>query len=164
MRQALRDAQFAALLMANGRARARRVLGKLLLRALPRVRGPVQARIFGREVTLDAQHHLPAILAAHPLWSRALIHVVSALRAPSPTIVDVGANIGDTVLLIEQAHAGRCQFVCVEPDPTYFAQCETNVRHLGRVELHRRFIGEGGHRLRVERGAPGTATSVADPD
>src|SRR5262245_48760235 len=61
----------------------------------------------------DASHHLPTILAARPDFGRPLADVVTALDVPEPRVIDIGANIGDMVLLLARFAPGS-RVLCIE--------------------------------------------------
>jgi len=51
----------------------------------------------------DYSHHLPQVLNALPNFGRNLADVVDALEAKEPHVIDVGANIGDTAILLARS-------------------------------------------------------------
>ncbi|WP_158239832.1 FkbM family methyltransferase [Phycicoccus duodecadis] len=65
-----------------------------------------------------------------------LVNAVRARRGGPLTIVDVGAAIGDTVLLLaERAEASHDRFICIEPDPEFHSYLGRNLAHLTDVEI-----------------------------
>jgi len=86
-----------------------------------------------------------------------LVHCTAALGDPTLTVVDVGANVGDSVVLLESYLPGRCRFVCIEPNSEWIPYLTANTAGLP-VEIIRSFVGEG-QRLAVRPAAPGTAGS-----
>ncbi len=160
-RQLLYTARFRALAAAHGRSCALALVGKIAARILPAPTGVVEVHLFGAQLRIGASHHLPFIVAANPMWSRPLIHAVGALPGEAPLVVDVGANVGDTVLMIEGTAPGRCRYVCIEPDDSFFSLCQENLKTVPMAELHHVFVGERGTKLAIAHGAPGTATTRA---
>jgi FkbM family methyltransferase len=127
----------------------------------------VRANVWGQSLYMRANHHLPLIVTANPMWSLPLIHAVRALEKDSVQVIDVGANIGDTVALLESHLPGVCRYLCIEPDENFHALCEWNTLNNERVTLRQCFLGDtGSSELIVEHREPGTATtrirSVAD--
>jgi FkbM family methyltransferase len=93
---------------------------------------------------MQADHHLPATLAANPFWSHPVVDTVAALRLNTVQVVDVGANIGDTVALIEASLPGVCRYLCIEPGGSFHECCRLNTRTNERVTLLKCFVGDTG--------------------
>ncbi|HEV3329398.1 MAG TPA: FkbM family methyltransferase [Bryobacteraceae bacterium] len=86
-----------------------------------------------------------------------LVHCAAALSAQTLAVVDVGANVGDSVILLERHLPGRCKFLCIEPNPEWLPYLKANTAGIP-VEIIPCFIGEG-QLLAVNSSAPGTAGS-----
>jgi FkbM family methyltransferase len=136
-------------------------IGALLASALFRLAstptGDVEVRVWGTRLRLPADHHLPYIVGTNPLWSVPLVNCAAALNRSALTVVDVGANVGDSVVLLESHLPGMCRFVCVEPNSEWVPYLTANTAGLP-VEIIQSFIGEGQH-LEIKEGEPGTAGS-----
>jgi len=130
----------------------------ILLRVLPSPRGEMTVRLWGRPVTMEAEHHLPYIVGTNPLWGMPLVQCLSTLDG-TVEFLDVGANIGDSVVMIEAFDPGRCRYTCFEPNAAWRRFCERNTRGLP-VTLLDTFVGEG-QAVCLEAGSPGTAGSRA---
>jgi FkbM family methyltransferase len=129
---------------------------KFLLRGQP----IVLANVWHRPLFMQANHHLPHIVSANPLWSLPLVHSVHALGKENVQIIDVGANIGDTVALLESHLPGLCRFLCIEPDDIYYQLCRSNTQHISRVLLRKCFVSDtGSSALVIDHREPGTATT-----
>jgi FkbM family methyltransferase len=107
----------------------------------------VVARIYGRDMTMPSEHPLPEILLRLPQYNRPLALAVEAIWKSRPdrttlTVVDVGANIGDTIAIIEQRLPDVCSYLCIEPDQNLAALCKSNNLGNNRVEIEQCFIGE----------------------
>ncbi len=93
-----------------------------------------------------SDHRLDQYRNSHPLYDRRLPILASIVSSEVPTgcIVDVGANIGDTVALCRMAGCDR-EIVAVEPSERYFAFLTANMaKHpnlFGSVRPVRAFIG-----------------------
>lgn len=121
----------------------------------------------GRECSLRApsKHLLDVYRRDHPLYDRRLplLSQLISLSAPDKCIIDVGANIGDTVALCRLA---GCQspIIAVEPSEQYFAYLEANKIALpelfGSVQTVRAFIGQPGESLALVE-QKGTASVVS---
>ncbi len=137
------------------------LLAGAALKITPCGAGDVEARLWQRRLRLPAAHHLPYIVGNNPFWSMPLVHCAMALSADRPpplTVVDVGANVGDSAVLLERYLPGQCKFVCIEPNAEWLPYLKANTSELA-VEIIPQFVGEG-QLLAVRHGAPGTAGSI----
>jgi FkbM family methyltransferase len=77
------------------------------------------------------------------------------------TLVDVGANIGDTILVLEANCPGMIDdFLCVDGDPEFFAYLENNLAHLARGKLVLTLLsGSDGTERRLVRYLQSTASA-----
>jgi FkbM family methyltransferase len=145
------------------RKRARRPgrIGALLagaaLKVTPHGTRDVNVQLWGRQLRLPAYHHLPYIVGNNPLCFMPLVHGAAALTNRTLTVVDIGANVGDSALLLESHFPGRCKFICVEPNPDWIPYLKLNTAGLS-VEIIPRFLGEG-QRLSVRPREPGSAAA-----
>jgi FkbM family methyltransferase len=127
---------------------------------------PVLRTVRGVNLLMDAKHALPTYAASYPLYDTALPTFASFLvRHRSPiTVVDVGANIGDTACLIAAA-AGRdnVHFICVEADDAYLPMLRHNTAQLN-AELVEAIAGRssGIAKLASSRSGAGTSAFVTD--
>jgi FkbM family methyltransferase len=106
----------------------------------------VDAHVYGRNLRMPVEHSLPAILRAFPQFNRPLALAVTAVAASSSnsplTVVDVGANIGETVTVIEEKNPGLCSYLCVEADADIAEICRFNHNGNASVQTVQSFIGE----------------------
>jgi FkbM family methyltransferase len=123
------------------------VLGRLS----SRLRGAVAAagdplvgyRIGRFDVLLPLSHRLPEYQRAFPLYDTALGRLAALVHAEHPTasVVDIGANVGDTAAAIRSA--SPAPLLCIEGAAQFFPLLEENARHLGPgVFLDRSLVGE----------------------
>ena len=113
----------------------------------PRFRGTIRRRIHGAEMLLPLSHALPRYVGAHPMYDSVLPSfskfLASRKSSGKLTIVDVGANIGDTVRLVAAAlEPLSAKFICVEADDAYLALLRRNtealdVKSITRLPAHR---------------------------
>src|SRR5262245_54187834 len=73
----------------------------------------------------DSTHHLPQILSGLPNFGRNLADVVDALDTQEPHVIDVGANIGDTAVLLARFAPGA-KVLCIEGDPRFMSDLRGN--------------------------------------
>jgi FkbM family methyltransferase len=105
----------------------------------------VTARLYGHELRMPSEHFLPGILRLFPQFNRPLSLTVEAIALSTSrqlSVVDVGANIGDSVASIECHLPNRCRFLCLEPDGDLAELCELNHAGNNRVEVKRCYVGE----------------------
>ena len=82
----------------------------------------------------DSSHHLPKILHGRPDFGRNLADVVGALGAQEPHVIDIGANIGDTALLLARFTPGA-QVLCIEGDARFMPYLHGNTAQIGGVTI-----------------------------
>lgn len=128
-----------------GRARpglGARIGNKLRRRVVKFYDPPVRFRVGKADLQLPFSHELPYYRWAHPLYDTALERLARAAAAhhPDGTILDIGANVGDSAALFR---AG-CEYalLCVEGDPRFARHLESNASRIGgRVIVERAFVG-----------------------
>ena len=124
---------------------------------------PVAHRLGGRSLLLPLSHDLPVHQARHRDYSRNLGRVVAALRAarPAATVVDIGANVGDSALIIRE-QAPATPILCIEGDDHFLPFLRANVGGLAGVEIAPHYVRHSAddEALAVVR-AGGTARLVA---
>jgi len=91
---------------------------------------------YGRSISAPASHPLPQILTSEPYRELGLEVSVSICAAsPGSTIVDIGANIGDSAILMNSV-ANESQIICIEASPFYFKFLRKNISDLSsRIKL-----------------------------
>jgi FkbM family methyltransferase len=154
------------------------VIGRLA-RAVRRLRsragGAIDHEIApGVTIRLPADHRLPEYQRAHPLYDRFLPRLAAALPAGAH-VVDVGANVGDTLAAMHAANP-TLTFTCIEPDPRFCDYLDTNIARLRardpglQVTVERAMVGKavasaalagGGGTAHAEPGQ-GLATTTLD--
>ena len=114
-------------------------------------------------VRLPAQHLLPDYQKLHRHYDKFLPHLARYLNSGS-TVIDVGANCGDTVAAMLQANA-ELHYICVEPDDRFFRYLDLNVRRMraeqqgASILLHKALIGKAVSVASLE-GLNGTSHAV----
>ena len=108
----------------------------------------VVATVYRRDMMMPAEHHLPVILATNPQFNQPIMLVMETIAVtassggPELTLIDVGANVGETIAIVEQGMPGRCSYLCIEPDPELSTLCRLNHSNNRRVQVEQAFIGE----------------------
>jgi FkbM family methyltransferase len=115
---------------------ARRLSAELLRRVrrlIVRAGDPVvRMRIGMRDLELRVSHDLPLHLVSSPTYDRELPHIARLLRdaGSSFSMIDVGANVGDTAALVTDA-VPDARLLCIEGSAHYAELLRANVRRLG---------------------------------
>lgn len=128
----------------------------------------VCGNVYGRSMRMPAEHPLPSLLHGYPQYNRALALGVSVLASSSSdrsqTVIDVGANIGETVAVIDQI-VSEVFYLCIEADQDIARICKLNHRDNPRVQVEQCFIGEQeGALVRLEDdGRANPSTKLVDP-
>jgi FkbM family methyltransferase len=89
----------------------------------------------------DASHNLPRILADLPDYGRNVAELVRALQAPEPIVIDVGANIGDTALLLARFAPGA-RVLCIEGDEQFLPFLTSNTSQIPNVTIAQAILSD----------------------
>jgi FkbM family methyltransferase len=127
-------------------ARATNRFAKLLLRRVGAGR-LVRAHLYGHSLVMPAEHPLPMIQLIFPQYNRPLGMAMEAIAASSKedsglAVIDVGANIGETVAILEERVPGVCSYLCIEADRDIAELCAMNHTGKGHVQVEQSFVGE----------------------
>jgi FkbM family methyltransferase len=90
---------------------------------------------------LPLSHQLPYYRGTFPQYSSNIGRIGAAVQQkyPNLSLIDIGANVGDTVAIVRQdAHY---PILCVEGSAAYLPLLHRNVDHLGDVEIEAAFVG-----------------------
>ncbi|TAM89733.1 MAG: FkbM family methyltransferase [Jatrophihabitans sp.] len=132
---------------------------------------PVRRCVRGMTMVLPRRHLLPYMATEGSPYAQNLVDLAQVLGRTTKDLVvlDVGANVGDSALLIRDRV--RCRIVCVEGDPYWLDYLDKNVAGVAdvvvepvllsadgeqRVDIVRADVGTS--RVRPARGTAGTAT------
>ena len=96
-----------------------------LCAALARLGVPARLDYGGFDILLPATHALPDLLRHHPRYDHFLPQLAASLQA-GDLVVDVGANVGDTLAGMVAANPDL-SFACIEPDPEFLGFLTGNV-------------------------------------
>ncbi|GAA1503887.1 FkbM family methyltransferase [Nocardioides humi] len=95
---------------------------------------PVVRQVQGVELVLPWSHRLPDYAAWGPLYGQNLVELARLLAASEPlTVLDVGANVGDSAVQILNAADG--QVLCIEADRAYLEFLHRNVDRDARIHV-----------------------------
>lgn len=162
-----------------GHDRTRGRLGRATRRAVLHIADPdVMTTLDGTPLVLPLSHDLPINRAHFPDYSANLGHTAAAIarhrRLDRPvSVIDIGANIGDSVAIVRSAT--DAEFLCVEGDTTFLPYLKRNTTGLP-VEIAENYLQSadvslagtsvvrhsGTARLAERGGANATTRSAAD--
>lgn len=118
----------------------------------------VRYRIGQVNLQMPLSHQLPYFRRVFPQYSSNVGRIGAAVhdKYPDLSLIDVGANVGDTVAIVRQyAHY---PILCVEGSTAYVPLLQRNVEHLGDVEVEASFVGRAsGPAAATLRSVGGTA-------
>lgn len=125
-----------------------------------RLSGPVETTIHGRKVVVNAGYAYPAFARRWPTYNDPLVelvHQAHAAKGAPITLIDVGAAIGDTVLLVLERCPGAVDEIhCVEGDDEFYGYLQRNLAGVPGVHLHQALLsdaaGEEASLVRVHKG------------
>lgn len=95
----------------------------------------------------DSSHHLPQILATLPDFGRNLADIVIALDVQEPRVIDVGANIGDTALLLARFAPGA-KVLCIEGDSHFMSDLKNNTSQITGVTIAQAVLSDQSSTIR----------------
>lgn len=81
-------------------------------------------------IMLPADHRLPIYQQQHPRYDRFLPHLAKGIAA-NTTIIDVGANCGDTLAGMVSENA-TSKYICIEPDQAFHDELLLNIIRIKR--------------------------------
>jgi FkbM family methyltransferase len=77
------------------------------------------------QIILPSNHKLPTYQIKYKNYDKFLPHLAKYLK-PNDLIVDIGANCGDTLAAMASENI-HLQYVCIEPDNTFYTYLEKNI-------------------------------------
>jgi len=80
------------------------------------------------EILLPSDHLLPSYQKKHRTYDRFLYYLVSSLEDDS-SVIDVGANIGDTVCSMIQSNS-HLNYYCIEGDNYFYSYLLKNIKKI----------------------------------
>jgi FkbM family methyltransferase len=121
-------------------------LWRMAWNAVARSRRPVLIRVHGRALLSRPGNVYPVNVRRYPLYNQPLVDLVAAVAKVSGpvTVIDVGAAVGDTaLLLLERVPQLLERLVCIDGDEETLPLLRANVAHDARVEVRPAMLGGG---------------------
>ncbi|MEI7424960.1 MAG: FkbM family methyltransferase [Candidatus Staskawiczbacteria bacterium] len=93
----------------------------------------IEIRVGKKNLFLNLSHKLPIFYRKYPNYDRALPRVCKKISEIDGqlNVIDIGANIGDTVSLITDEVTGN--FLCIDGDKKYLPVLEKNIEKISKV-------------------------------
>lgn len=112
--------------------------GRLIRNTLLRTRDPiVNIEVEGIPLRAHLSHELPHYRRTHSLYSINVATIAQLISETQthPTMIDVGANVGDTVALVK-SRVSKLPMLCIEGDADYAEVLRDNVARWSDVVVH----------------------------
>ncbi len=128
---------------------------------------PVPAKVHGFDVLLNPGNTYPFFIQDAPLFNAPLVELVhqafSTKEAPV-RFVDIGAAMGDTVLLLKQKCPDQVkEFVCIEGDGEFFSLLSHNMAQFDNVQVVQTALSRKAMQIHsLVKHHQGTATAIGD--
>jgi FkbM family methyltransferase len=114
-----------------------RTVFRKIRRVILRVFGDVSCRfiIDGVSIVFPLSHSLPEYLATFKFYDRLLGRVVKFMQAQNQKVccIDVGANIGDSILFLLAQAASDDKYLAIEASETFFDYLNLNIGSDNRI-------------------------------
>ncbi|HEY4151536.1 MAG TPA: FkbM family methyltransferase, partial [Chitinophagaceae bacterium] len=120
------------------------IASKLFFRIKDRIKNHIIDYPIGEnKLSLPVYHGLPWYFKASPLYSKNLPRIAGYLenKYTDFTVIDIGANIGDSAYLLRERLANT-DILCVEGNPEYLPLLEINVGKIKRATIAKKFVGK----------------------
>ena len=97
-------------------------------------------------ILLPADHCLPEYKALNKNYDRFLPHLVKSLN-PKDTIIDIGANVGDTLASMVESNSSL-NYICIEADDYFYSYLKKNLARIKnsiknvKIQIIKAFIGK----------------------
>ena len=98
---------------------------------------------FGKKALfMNASHSSPIFRVEYPYYDTALIRICNFVKGKFGylTMIDVGANIGDTVSLITDEVNGK--FLCIEAEESYFQLLLMNTKNIPNITCSKSLMSD----------------------
>lgn len=122
----------------------------------------ITGRVGDFDLLMNADHTIVEYRAQYPSYSANLPRLAQYVikKYPEMSIIDAGANIGDSVALVRtQVY---CPIICIEGDPEYFSLLEKNLQQFKEADAFNVFLGEKESHTRVETAKRGGTLQIQD--
>ncbi len=96
----------------------------------------------GIKVKMNLSHDLAFNIKNYPTYNQNLGKVAEIIskKYPSLNVIDVGANVGDSVAIIQ--YKVNANFLCIEGNPKFIPLLKENQKNLKNIKIEQCFVGE----------------------
>jgi len=103
----------------------------------------VQCDVYGSTLDVPGDMGLASMLSRCPKYGRNVERFAAAVarKYANASMIDVGANIGDTALLMRRGATGP--ILCIEGSPRYAAVCQRNLESVSQITVVNAFVDTG---------------------
>lgn len=103
----------------------------------------VTYQLHGQPVQILAGSGLPSVMSRYPNFDSNLTRISAAVsrKYPDSTMIDVGANIGDSALAMRKG--AICPILCIEGSQRYAEMCRRNLQPLPNIPVVQAFVDTG---------------------
>lgn len=119
-----------------------RILKRRLIRLLTNFYDPlVSVRIGNEKIKLNLSHQLPEILLLFPNYNFNLARIVKYTeeKVGNSTIIDIGANVGDTVAFIR--NYSDAPILCIDGEEHFVKLLKENTKQYTNVKICKTLVG-----------------------
>jgi FkbM family methyltransferase len=98
-------------------------------------------------ILMPAEHALPEYKKFHKNYDRFLPHLVKYFNSAKYTVVDIGANIGDSLAGMIEKNS-KLNFICIEADNDFFDYLKKNLQIIkksfknAKIKIIKEFVGK----------------------
>lgn len=89
---------------------------------------PINYKYKDFSIKLPSHHQLPEYQKAHPKYDR-FLPLLARYINDSETVVDIGANVGDSLAGMAEQNA-KARYICIEADDSFYRHLEDNVARI----------------------------------
>lgn len=122
----------------------------------------IEAEVEGARLAVPLSHALPEYLKVFPHYASNLGRLAAALKRKYPdlAVIDIGANIGDSIAVIRRG--ADAPVLCVEGNPVFLKTLRLNASRFGRVSVAENYVGEKEGSLMAEDRMLGGTSHIAE--
>lgn len=106
-------------------------------------------KLWNYKIKIPFSHNLPVVTVSHKNYNtnlpRIAIYVDS--KYPDPSIIDIGANVGDTVALLRSFV--DYPITCIEGDAKFFGLLKNNTEQMKGISYFNSYLGERDEKIAV---------------
>jgi len=102
----------------------------------------VETDVFGTQLAVPLSHALPRYLKVFPYYASNLGRLAALIKEKYPglVVIDIGANIGDSVAAIRRGSGAPV--LCVEGNPVFLKVLKLNAARFERVRIAEAYVGD----------------------